>query len=345
MAEVMCAHCKPQDSTCTRLFCAPDRLIVNITMTMMETFCNSLRTLFPECHSEYCPSMIVRRSVDKLMSEGKRQSGGCHAHPDWATADGLDQWCLLNCKHGIDYVTCPATYCVCPTETTESPQSGSILDGTCIRWTASLVFQAVKGMDDWCNSVCSLGGDCPQSHCACAETVQPSTTSSDTTLPTPKTSTTTTAPTTAAKITNASSPQTTTTNVPSTTTQNLPSTTNIASTNYTANFSDQESLSVVSAVVCDHSTKLDQNVLANRYCPLAGTTPVSGYSQDLIDQVMSFAPKLLCSFSKVSRTSQQCPNMFCGEGPLAQGLLYASLCSVCTMFSDQLGSSCSSAYC
>ncbi|KAH3818099.1 hypothetical protein DPMN_119695 [Dreissena polymorpha] len=143
---------------------------------MMETFCSSLRTLFPECHSEYLGGSIFKR------------------------------------------------------------------------------------MDDWCNSVCSLGGDCPQSHCACSETAQPSTTSFETTLPTTTTSSTTTAPKTTASTTNVSSTQTTAPNVPSNSTHNLPSTKNIPSTNYTANFS----------VVCDHSTKLDQNVLANRYCPLAG---------------------------------------------------------------------------
>ncbi|XP_053379120.1 uncharacterized protein LOC123527126 isoform X2 [Mercenaria mercenaria] len=337
---------------------------------------------------------------------------------------GMDQWCLSNCKEGNDPDTCPESYCTCPEilETTSvTTVSANNLESSCIKWEATVAWSAVRGMNSWCQSSCSLGGMCPESYCLCIESLPTTTTVSSTsstptassttstsatstaptTTNTPTTSTTSTStpstssttttttsttstlstaptttstPTTSTTSSTSTSSATTTTSTPSTltpsTTATTPTSTPSSSTTNTPTISSTtastsasstsstsvttlavqvvnitDSQAVVSQVVCDHADSLNQNLLTDRYCSQQAATVITGYNSGILDQVLKFAPKILCSLTNSAGRSDTCPNMFCGESPLSQQLIRSSLCSVCQQFSDTLAPSCATAYC
>ncbi|WAR14463.1 hypothetical protein MAR_004568, partial [Mya arenaria] len=104
MANVMCSHCQTTDLVCTQLFCAPDQLMVDITMAILEMFCESA---------------VKRRAADFQTTETASVIGGCYPTLEWSGVYGMDQWCLTNCKSGTNDDSCPITHCVCQTGTTD----------------------------------------------------------------------------------------------------------------------------------------------------------------------------------------------------------------------------------
>ncbi|XP_060596008.1 uncharacterized protein LOC132750086 isoform X2 [Ruditapes philippinarum] len=304
MSDVFCAYCSKQDLTCLQLFCAPDRLIVSVAMTMMSSFCDGIQNTFPSCYSEFCSSSVSKREANQ-QTDRLGTSNECTPTSDWISVAGMDQWCQSNCAGGNDPDKCPESHCTCPeieeTTATVTTVSANNLGTSCLQWEASVIWSGVPGMDSWCQLSCTRSGQCPESHCQCKE------------------------------------------NLPVTSTQS--STITLSSPSASSSTTNVESQGVVSQVVCDHANTVNHNVLTDRYCNQQGTTDYKGYNNGILDQVLSFAPKILCALTNTAGRGETCPNMFCGENPLSQQLIKTSLCSVCQQFSETLAPTCAMAYC
>ncbi|KAL4220817.1 hypothetical protein ACF0H5_019085 [Mactra antiquata] len=315
MADIFCSHCSVNDTICSSLFCEPEKHIIVITQSLIESFCTAIQIYYPSCYTEYCPTSVKKRDVSSVTN----QVFTCKATIDWSVVAGMNQWCESNCHNGNDDTNCPERYCECTVinEYTSTVSSDN-LESVCLVWEASVVWSAVAGMDSWCQSVCTSNGDCDPSYCQCRVMSSASTTT----------------------VTTSTTQSTTNPMVTSTFHDNI-----TTSDNQVVNITDTDSLNVVEGILCDHATIQHHNLLSDQYCPQKESQDIFGYQPEILDQVLTFAPQLMCAMTDGSQQSNTCPNMFCGETPLSQEIIKSAICTMCRLFSDGQTSTCETVYC